>query len=82
MYTGEDTQIREVTITAGNVLSIIPFTLALVLDFATRDAFLAMICTIVVGAVMLNGLIEVFYLEGAKTIIDNFSGDSPKDYTL
>ena len=60
MYTGEDTQNREVTITAGNVLSIIPFTLALILKIATGDAFLAMICAIVVGAVMLNGLIEVF----------------------
>lgn len=41
---------------AGTALSIIPVALALILAFVTRDAVLAMISAIIVGAVMLNGV--------------------------
>ena len=40
---------------AGTALSIIPVALALILAFVTRDAILAMISAIIVGAIMLNG---------------------------
>ena len=40
---------------AGTAFSIIPVALALILAFVTRDAILAMLCAIVVGALMLNG---------------------------
>lgn len=41
---------------AGTIFSVIPVLLALVLAFVTRDAILAMLCAIVVGSVMLNGV--------------------------
>lgn len=40
---------------AGTAFSIIPVALALILAFVTRDAILAMLCAILVGALMLNG---------------------------
>lgn len=41
---------------AGTFFSVIPVGLALILAFVTRDAILAMLCAILVGSVMLNGV--------------------------
>ena len=58
---------------AGTALSIIPVALALILAFVTRDAVLAMISAIIVGAVMLNGVSFLAPMVGY--FIDGISGN-------
>ena len=55
---------------AGTFFSVIPVGLALILAFVTRDAILAMLCAILVGSVMLNGVhfiapvVHNYFLDG------------------
>lgn len=55
---------------ASTIFSVIPVALALILAFATRDAILAMLCAIITGSVMLNGInfitpiVHDYFLDG------------------